>query len=48
MKRVHLDAEDLALGHVVAQSKKSREHVVDRSYNRYVERKIFNRIESFL
>ncbi len=34
MKRIHLDAEDLALGHVLAQSKKSREQLVDHSYNR--------------
>ena len=34
MKRVQLDAEGLALGHVLAQSKKSREQVIDQSYNR--------------
>lgn len=34
MKRVHLDAEDLALGHVMAQSKKNREQLIDYSYNR--------------
>ena len=37
MKRVHLDAEDLALGHVMAQSKKNRENLIDHSYNRYFE-----------
>ena len=37
MKRVHLDAEDLALGHVMAQSKKNRENLIDHSYNRYYE-----------
>jgi hypothetical protein len=35
MKRIHLDAEDLALGHVMAQSKKNREQLIDHSYNRY-------------
>ena len=34
MKRVYLDAEGLALGHVMAQSKKNREQLVDHSYNR--------------
>jgi hypothetical protein len=35
MKRVHLDADDLAIGHVMAQSKKNREQLIDHSYNRY-------------
>jgi len=35
MKRIHLDADDLALGHVMAQSKKNREQLIDHSYNRY-------------
>jgi len=35
MKRIHLDAEDLALGHVMAQSKSNREQLIDHSYNRY-------------
>ena len=34
MKRIHLDADELALGHMMAQSKKNREHLVDHSYNR--------------
>ncbi len=41
MKRIHLDADDLALGHVMAQSKKNREQLIDHSYNRY---KISNKI----
>ncbi|CAF2672416.1 unnamed protein product [Rotaria sp. Silwood2] len=36
MKRIHLDAEDLALGHVMAQSKRNREHLIDHSYNRFM------------
>jgi hypothetical protein len=35
MKRIHLDAEHLALGHVLSQSKKNREQLIDHSYNRY-------------
>ena len=34
MKRVHLDAEGLAIGHVMAQSRQGREQVIDKSYNR--------------
>lgn len=34
MKRVHLDAEGLAIGHVMAQSRQNREQVIDKSYNR--------------
>ncbi|CAF1008840.1 unnamed protein product [Adineta steineri] len=36
MKRVHLDADDLALGHMMSQSKKNREQLIDRSYNRFM------------
>ncbi|CAF4604475.1 unnamed protein product [Rotaria sp. Silwood1] len=36
MKRIHLDAEDLALGHVMAQSKRNREQLIDHSYNRFM------------
>ncbi|UJR20609.1 hypothetical protein I4U23_023734 [Adineta vaga] len=36
MKRIHLDPNGLALGHVMAQSKRNREQVVDHSYNRYM------------
>ncbi|CAF0795514.1 unnamed protein product [Adineta ricciae] len=36
MKRVHLDAEGLAIGHVMAQSKKNREQLIDHSYNRFM------------
>ena len=41
MKRIHLDAEDLALGHTLAQSKKNREQLLDHSYNRYVNERCF-------
>lgn len=37
MKRIHLDADELAIGHVMAQSKKNREQLIDHSYNRYKE-----------
>ncbi|CAF3257565.1 unnamed protein product [Rotaria socialis] len=36
MKRIHLDADDLALGHVIAQSRRNREQVLDHSYNRFM------------
>lgn len=36
LKRVRLDAEGMALGHVMAQSKKNREDVVDHAFNRFM------------
>jgi len=36
IKRVRLDAEGLALGHVMAQSKANREQIIDHAYNRFM------------